>query len=492
MSNQPRQGTKILVTGASGYIGGRLIRVLLERGHQVRVLVRDADQVRGRRWADQVEVHVGDLTRLETLTGLCDGIEVAYYLVHSMVDGTDFARRDRLAAENFSAVAGSLRHVIYLGGLLPRSEKVSRHLGSRAEVGSLLRERLPTTEFRAGPIIGSGSASFEMVRYLTERLPVMVAPYWILNPVQPIGVGDMLSYLVAALKQGPSGVVDLGADVLSFKSMMEVYAQVRGLRRFIFPLPVLAPGLAARWVGLVTPIPNRLAIPLVQGVVHPVVGDTEKARRLFPEVQPLSYREAVQRALQRVSEHEVETRWSGARLTSETSELTDREGVIREVRSVWVNASPEQVFSSFTSLGGERGWLVWSWAWELRGLLDRLLGGPGLRRGRRHPTELLPGEALDFWRVEELEPPRRLLLRAEMKVPGRAWLEWESRPENGGTRLVQTARFEPFGLAGALYWYALYPLHRLIFSDLVRAVGQTAWKHRPAMQSTPGQAMLPL
>lgn len=477
MSNQRRM--KILVTGASGYIGGRLIRVLLGRGHQVRVLVRDADQVRGRRWADQVEVHVGDLTRLETLTGLCEGVEVAYYLVHSMVDGADFARRDRQAAENFSAVAGSLRLVIYLGGLLPRSEKVSRHLGSRAEVGSLLRERLPTTEFRAGPIIGSGSASFEMVRYLTERLPVMVAPYWILNPVQPIGIGDMLSYLVAALEQGPSGVVDLGADALSFKSMMEVYAQVRGLGRLIFPLPVLAPGLAARWVGLVTPIPNRLAIPLVQGVVHPVVGDTEKARRLFPEVQPLSYREAVQRALRRVSEHEVETRWSGARLTSETSELTDCEGVIREVRSVWVDAAPEQVFSSFTSLGGERGWLVWGWAWEMRGLLDRLLGGPGLRRGRRHPTELLSGEALDFWRVEELEPPRRLLLRAEMKVPGRAWLEWESRPENGGTRLVQTARFEPFGLAGALYWYALYPLHRLIFSDLVRAVAQAAREHRP-------------
>jgi uncharacterized protein YbjT (DUF2867 family) len=465
---------KILVTGASGYIGGRLIRVLLEKGHQVRVLVRDPGQVRGRRWANQVEVHVGDLTRLETLTGLCEGVEVAYYLVHSMVDGADFARRDRQAAENFSAVAGSLRHVIYLGGLLPRSEKVSRHLGSRAEVGSLLRERLPTTEFRAGPIIGSGSASFEMVRYLTERLPVMVAPYWILNPVQPIGIGDMLSYLVAALGLKPSGVVDLGSDVLSFKSMMEVYAELRGLRRFIFPLPVLAPWLAARWVGLVTPIPNRLAIPLVQGVVHPVVGDTRKARQLFPEIHPCSYREAVERALQRVREQEVETRWSGARTDSKTSELTDLEGMIREVRSVWVGASPEQVFSSFTSLGGERGWLVWGWAWELRGLLDRLLGGPGLRRGRRHPTELLPGEALDFWRVEELEPNRRLLLRAEMKVPGRAWLEWESRPDNGGTRLVQTARFEPFGLAGALYWYALYPLHRLIFSDLVRAIGATA------------------
>ncbi|MCE7874634.1 SDR family oxidoreductase [bacterium CPR1] len=465
---------KILVTGASGYIGGRLVRVLLERGHQVRVLVRDADQVQGRRWADQVEVYVGDLTRLETLTSLCQGVDVAYYLVHSMVDGADFARRDRQAAENFAAVAGGLSHVIYLGGLLPRSARVSRHLGSRAEVGSLLRERLPTTEFRAGPIIGSGSASFEMVRYLTERLPVMVAPYWILNPVQPIGIADVLSYLVAALDRGPSGVVDLGADVLSFKSMMEVYARVRGLRRLIFPLPVLAPGLAARWVGLVTPIPNRLAIPLVQGVVHPVVGDTEKARRLFPEIRPLSYREAVQKALRGVSEHQVETRWSGARTSFETSELTDREGVIREVRSVWVKAAPEQVFSSFTSIGGERGWLVWRWAWELRGFIDRILGGPGLRRGRRHPTELLPGEALDFWRVEEIEAPRRMLLRAEMKVPGRAWLEWESRPEEGGARLIQTAIFEPFGLAGALYWYALYPLHRLIFSDLARAVAKGA------------------
>lgn len=464
---------RVLVTGASGYIGGRLVRLLLEAGHQVRVLVRDPDQVRGRPWAHAVEVFTGSLSQQETLVGLTDGMDAAYYLVHSMVDGADFARRDREAAANFVAVAGNLRLVIYLGGLVPRARDVSQHLSSRAEVGELLRASLPVTEFRAGPVIGSGSASFEMVRYLTERLPVMVAPRWILNPVQPIGVGDALAYLVGALEKEPLGVVDIGTDVLKFVDMMKVYAEERGLRRTIFPLPVLAPGLAALWIGLVTPIPNRLAVPLVQGVVHPVVGDRTLAHRHFPDIRPIPYREAVKRALMRVREREVETRWSGARLDP-VAEVTDREGVIREVRSVWVDSPPKRVFSAFTRLGGERGWLVWNWAWQLRGLLDRLLGGPGLRRGRRHPEELFPGEALDFWRVEEIEPSQRLLLRAEMKVPGRAWLEWVGLPEEGGTRLIQTARFEPFGLAGVLYWYALYPLHRLIFSDLVRAVARSS------------------
>jgi hypothetical protein len=294
------------------------------------------------------------------------------------------------------------------------------------------------------------------------------------NPVQPIGVRDVLEYLLAALEQEPLGIVEVGADPLSFKRMMEVYAQVRGLKRVIVPVPVLAPGLAARWVGLVTPIPNRLAVPIIEGVIYPLLADTTRARTSFPEIQPLSYRRAVERALDAIEQEEVETRWSGALGSGLAVELSDREGLIREVRTVQVQASPQAVFETFSGLGGERGWLVWNWAWWLRGLVDRVIGGPGLRRGRRHPSELLSGEAVDFWRVEVVEPPHLLRLRAEMKLPGRAWLQWQAVPDGDGTRLVQTALFAPVGLAGALYWNLLYPAHRLIFSGLVRAIAREA------------------
>lgn len=468
---------KVLVTGATGYIGGRLVPRLLERGHSVRVLVRDPGRIAGRPWADRVEVTAGDLLDAATLGPALAGVEAAYYLVHSMDSGQDFEERDRTAARNFSAAvqeAGGVRHVLYLGGLQPAGSDISGHLRSRAEVGEILRAGLPTTELRAGPIIGSGSASFEMVRYLTERLPAMIAPRWIMNEVQPISVRDILSYLLLALERGPLGVVDIGSDRLTFRQMMEVYAEVRGLRRLIVPVPVLTPRLAGLWVGLVTPVPNTLAVPIIQGVIHPVIADTEKARRLFPEIEPAPYRRAVELALEKLQTTGAETRWSGALGRRLTYQLADREGVIRETRTLKVDAPPERVFRTFSGLGGERGWLVWERAWRLRGLLDRLVGGPGLRRGRRHPAELWPGEALDFWRVETVEPPHLLRLRAEMKVPGRAWLQWEARPEDGGTRLVQTALFEPVGLAGVLYWYLLYPLHKRIFSDLVRAVEREA------------------
>jgi len=391
-----------------------------------------------------------------------------------MYEGTDFARRDREAAHNFVRAAADVGHVVYLGGLLPKGQGVSEHLRSRAEVGDILRDGLPTTEVRAGPIIGSGSASFEMVRYLTERVPAMVAPKWIRNPVQPIAVRDVLRYLELALDRGEPGVVEVGANRLTFKQMMEVYAEVRGLRRWIVPVPVLAPALAARWVGLVTPIPNSLAVPLVAGVVHPVVADTTRAEEWFPEVTPMSYRAAVSLALERVEQQNVQTRWSGALGHSPSYEMTDWEGTVREVRTIHVNAPQRAVYDTFSGLGGERGWLVWEWAWELRGLLDRVFGGPGLRRGRRDRTQLFRGEALDFWRVESVDAPNLLLLRAEMKVPGKAWLEWRTYPENGGTRLVQTAIFAPVGLAGALYWYGLYPVHARIFSDMARAVARAA------------------
>jgi hypothetical protein len=282
------------------------------------------------------------------------------------------------------------------------------------------------------------------------------------------------------------GAIDVGVAPMTFKAMMEEYAALRGYRRVIVPLPVLAPTLAALWVGLVTPIPNRIAVPLIQGMIEPLVGDTSRARAVFPDIEPMAYRRAVALAMERIGANLVETRWSGALGGAGTFELIDWEGLIREVRSVHVGASPAQVFRAFCSLGGERGWLAWDWAWRVRGAADRLFGGPGLRRGRRHPQELLEGEAVDFWRVERVESDRLLRLRAEMKVPGKAWLQFEAVPEAGGTRLVQTAFFTPDGVAGALYWYTLYPIHRPIFSDLVRAIARLA-AETPCAPSQSGQ-----
>ena len=467
---------RVLVTGATGYIGGRLVPLLLERGHDVTVLVRDPRRAVRRPWSDRVHVRAGDLLDPASLAGAFDGVDTAYYLVHSMYSGRDFAARDREAATNFARAAAGLERLVYLGGLLPEGERApSAHLASRAETGRVLRGSLPTTELRAGPIIGSGSASFEMVRYLTERLPVMVAPRWILNAVQPIGVKDVLRYLVLAGEHAPLGIVDVGADVLTFREMMLQYAAARGLHRVIIPVPVLAPSLAARWVGAVTPLPNSIAVPLIEGVVNAVLADTRLARAHFPEVEPIPYREAVAAALARTTGQRVETAWSDALNASPSYELSDREGLIREIRTVESRASVTRLFETVSSLGGNRGWLAWNWAWKARGLMDRLAGGPGLRRGRRDASVLLPGEAVDFWRVEVSDPPRRLRLRAEMKVPGQAWLQWElAAAPGGGSVLAQTAIFAPRGLAGALYWHLLYPVHKLIFSAMARAIVRAA------------------
>lgn len=465
---------RILVTGATGYIGGRLIPQLIEAGHTVRVMVREPSRIAGRPWLSEVEVARGDVLERDSLVRALEGVDQAFYLIHSMM-AANFETLDRSGAEHFgSAAPSTLRKVIYLGGLLPKGEQRSKHLRSRAEVGSTLARSVPVLEFRAGPIIGSGSASFEMVRYLTERLPAMVAPRWIDNEVQPIAIDDVLRYLVAAVHLDETGVLEIGADRLTFRQMMQTYASIRRLRRFIVPVPVLAPRIAGLWVGLVTPIPNSLAVPLIEGIVEPVLADTLRARTLMPRIVPMQYRDAVSSALEHA--HEAETRWSGALHSPNTVERSDREGAIREVRSIVVNASPARVFESFTSLGGARGWMTWNAAWRLRGALDRLLGGPGLRRGRRHPQHLLPGEALDFWRVESVEHDKLLRLRAEMKVPGAASLQWEVSAEGAGSRLVQTAIFVPRGLAGVLYWYLLYPLHAAIFSDLARAITRDAVK----------------
>jgi hypothetical protein len=330
---------------------------------------------------------------------------------------------------------------------------------------------LPTTELRAGPIIGSGSASFEMLRYLMERLPVMIAPNWVLNEIQPIAIRDVMSYLLAALERGPSDVVEIGADRQTYKRMMQLYARARRLRRLIVPVPPLLPArVGARYVALLTPIPSAIAIPLIEGMVQPLIVHDDRARKLFPQIEPIPYEKAVELALTRIHEQAVETRWNNALSDAPTYEFRDRRGTVREVRSLHVDVPPDAVFLVFSGLGGDRGWLTWNWAWRALGFIDRLVGGPGLRRGRRDPVELLPGDAVDFWRVEAIDPPHLLRLRAELKLPGQAWLQWDTSSERGGTRLTQTAAFEPRGLSGALYWYMLYPFHRLIFTDMIEAI----------------------
>ena len=471
---------KILVTGATGYIGGRLVPLLLERGHQVRVLVRDPHRIERRPWVDRVEVAVGDLEDPVSTAAALTGIDAAYYLVHSMNAGRDFPQRDRRAAEVFAAAGQHLGHVVYLGGLQPRQGAGTEHLTSRGEVGEILRARMPTTELRAGPIIGSGSASFEMVRYLVARLPVMTPPRWVRNTIQPLAVRDALSYLVLALERQTGGIIEIGCEALTFRQMLQVVAEVQGFKRLILPVPVMTPTLAAEWIHLVTPIPRSLSVPICQGIIHPLLADTRRAEELFPEVRPINYRYAVKLALGRVTRGEVETAWSGALGAGPTYELTAWEGLDREVRSLFVSATPARVFRSLASLGGDRGWGPWTWVWKVRGLIDQLAGGPGLRRGRRHPVELLPGEAVDFWRVEAVTPPHLLRLRAEMKLPGRAWLQWEVLPEGDGTRLVQSALFAPHGIWGHVYWNALYPFHRLIFNGLIHAVARDAVTKDPA------------
>ena len=475
----------ILVTGATGYIGGRLAPQLLALGYPVRCLVRDPDRLRGRPWYDAVEVVAADVLKPETLPPALQGVSVAYYLIHSLGAGADFHERDLRAARTFAAVCAEagVQRIIYLGGLGEPSAELSEHLRSRQQTGDALRSGpLPVTEFRASVIVGSGSISFEMVRYLTERLPVMIAPRWVYTRTQPIGIRDVLDYLTAALSVPRSAgrIVQIGgSEVVSYGEMMMTYAGVRGLTRWMVPVPVLTPRLSSYWVNLVTPIPASMARPLIDGLRNEAIVRDDSAPQLFPDIHPSSYREAVEQALDRLQASDVETTWSDALSSSQGDVrpviLTNEEGMIREHRRRLVRASPSDLFLVFTGLGGGRGWFYLNTAWGLRGLLDRLVGGVGLRRGRRHPDELRAGDALDFWRVEAVERDRLLRLRAEMIVPGEAWLQFEVTPrDDEHTLLTQTAFFAPKGLLGLLYWYALYPVHGLIFSGLIDRIARRA------------------
>jgi uncharacterized protein YbjT (DUF2867 family) len=476
---------RILLTGATGYIGGRLAPLLLAGGNSVRCLVRDAARLRDRPWASQVEIVEGDLFAPVTLPAALRGVETAYYLVHAMASGGDFRAHDLQAAGAFGQAAADagVGRIVYLGGLGDPDADLSEHLRSRQETGSALAAAgVPVTEFRAAVVVGAGSLGFEMIRYLTERLPVMICPRWVYTRVQPIAVDDALAYLIAALELPPdsSGVVEIGgADVRTYGSMMTGYAAVRGLRRRLIAVPVLTPLLSSYWVHFVTPIPDDIARPLIEGLRSEVVVRDDAARRVFPDIHPVDYETAVRRALRTLDEGRVETAWSDALGSSQGDErpvvLTTAAGFQLERRETEVQAPPERVFAVVCGIGGRRGYPFWNWSWRLRGGVDRLVGGVGLRRGRRDPDTLRVGDVLDFWRVEELVPNRLLRLRAEMRTAGGAWLQFECEPDGGGdTKLVQTAYFAPHGLAGHLYWYGLYPVHKVIFSGTIRRLAEAA------------------
>jgi uncharacterized protein YbjT (DUF2867 family) len=478
-----------LVTGATGYIGGRLVPRLLELDHEVRCLSRDPDKLADVPWVDSVEIARGDVLDPDSLSPALEGIDVVYYLVHSLAS-QDFAERDRRAATCLGEAArdAGVQRIVYLGGLVPEGA-TSEHLGSRAEVGDiLLRSGVPTVVLQAGVIIGSGSVSFEMVRYLTENLPVMVTPKWVRNRIQPIAVRDVLHYLTGALDIAPAvnRAFDIGGpQVLTYAEMMQRYAAVAGLpRRRIFGVPVLTPRLSSYWINLVTPVPKAVAAPLIESLAHEVVCREHDIDEHVPPPAggTTGYDQAVRLALQRLKDAQVDTRWSTAEVARAPAEPLPSDpqwsggSVYLDLRARRTGTDPHALWRVIEGIGGERGWYSFPLAWSARGYVDRLIGGVGHRRGRRDPDRLRSGEALDWWRVERLERGRLLLLRAEMRLPGRAWLELRVEPEESGRGAIycQRAVFVPRGLAGHAYWWAISPFHSAVFGGMARNIVRAA------------------
>ena len=479
--NEPRP--LILLTGATGYIGGRLLKKLEQSRQRLRCLARNPASLDAS-VASQTEVVAGDLLDLTSLAASLAGVHTAYYLVHSMGSNGDFELEDRQAAQNFAnaAQAAGVQKIIYLGGLGESEEKLSAHLRSRHEVGRILREsRVPVIEFRASIVIGSGSLSFEMIRALVERLPIMIAPRWVATPAQPIAIEDLLAYLEEALElpTGETHIFEIGgSDQASYGEIMQEYARQRGLRRFIIPVPVLTPRLSSLWLGFVTPLYARVGQKLIESLRHPTVLQDQSALHFF-KVRPRGFREAIARAIRNEDKELVQTRWSDA--LSSAGRQRGWGGVrfgarIIDSRITCVKCAPAAAFAPVRRIGGKTGWYYGDWLWQLRGWLDLLVGGVGMRRGRSDPESPKVGSALDFWRVEAFEPERRLRLSAEMKVPGRAWLEFEVQGDNEASFIRQTAFFDPVGLPGLLYWYALYPLHQFVFAGMLRGIAAAAMR----------------
>ena len=480
---------KVLVTGATGYVGGRLVPKLLERGHDVRVIVRDRHRLDDVPWRNTVDIVEGDLVDQAAVAAAVQGRDVVYYLVHSMSSAGDFEKIERQVATTMAREArtAGVQRIVYLGGLHPEGP-LSRHLGSRKEVGDiLLSSGVPTIALQAGVIIGSGSASFEMIRHLTEVLPYMPAPKWVRNFIQPIAIRDVLHYLVASadLPASINRAFDIGGpDVFRYGQLMNGYAVEAGLKqRPIAALPVLTPWLASQWVNLVTPIPRSLAVPIIESLLHDAVMTNNDIDGVIPPPAEglTGYRKAVRLALARMRTGEVETSWRDAQVTGAPADPlpSDPEWsghtVYTDERVVACGADAAELWRVVESVGGANGWYSLPMAWAARGWLDKLVGGVGLRRGRRDPEHLVTGDALDFWRVESMEKGTSLRLRAEMKLPGRAWLEFRIEPTPEGTStLHQRAVFFPHGLGGRLYWLAVMPLHGIVFAGMANAMAKKA------------------
>jgi len=481
----------ILLTGASGYIGGRLLPSLEKQGYRLRCLARHPEILKPK-VGPSTEVVAGDVLDRQSLDSALRGVDVAYYMVHSMQSTGSFEDTDRQAARNFGAAAkaAGVKGLIYVGGLGSDEEELSAHLRSRHEVGDILRESgLPVCEFRASAVIGSGSASFELIRALVERLPVMLTPKWVKGKAQPIAIDDLLDYLMEAL-QIPTSQYRIyevgGADQLSYADMMRAYARQRGLKRLIIPVPVLTPRLSALWLGLVTPLYARIGRAIIESIVHVTVVRDNEALTTF-SVRPMGIDQAIHRALAHEETHFSETRWSDA--ISSSGKQASWGGVlfgtrIVDSRTMTVHAPPEVVFRCIERLGGDHGWYACNWLWQLRGLIDLLQGGPGMRRGRPSSMKLRVGDTVDSFRVEAIEPNRRLRLKSEMQLPGRAWLEFEVTSNGSSSMIRQTAIFDPIGLIGRLYWYSLYVPHEFVFRGMLRGIAQAALREMRSLNST--------
>jgi len=472
---------RVLLTGATGYVGGCLLAELERRGIVVRCLARRPEKLAGRA-GPQTEVMAGDATDPADLARACTGVDVAYWLVHSMESGVDFERADRLAAERFAAAArdAGVRRIVYLGGLGADDDRLSAHLRSRHEVGAILRAGgHDVVEFRASIIIGAGSFSFDLVRTLVERLPVMICPAWLATPTQPIAIGDVVAYLAAALDLPPGGprIFEIGGpDKVSYGAIMREYARQRGLTRLLIPVPVLTPRLSSLWLKLVTPRYSKVGRKLIDGLKNPTVVTNVAALREFA-IQPRDLPTAVRDAMRNEDSDFAGRRWADL---ADVEDLPHRYGGQTEGtrlvdhRHAVVAVAPDRAFAAIERIGGHHGWYACNWLWSLRGWLDRLIGGPGMSRGRRDPDRLEVGEPLDCWRVEACDRPRRLRLAAEMKMPGRGWLEFEVVPRDGDVTIHQTAVFDPRGLGGLAYWYAIWPLHELVFRRMLAGIVRQA------------------
>ena len=482
---------KILITGASGYVGGRLVRTLVDEEFHVRAFVRDKNKIKGQPWADSVDICEGTADKVEDLKRALDGIHTAYYLLHSINLGSNFDEIEAQMAKQFAQVAQSagVQQIVYLGGIA-NDVKISKHLASRVRTGAeLASTSVPVMELRAGIIIGSGSASFEMLRHLTHRLPIMTTPKWVMNKTHPIAIRDILYYLksAASLATPVDKVFDIGGpEVLTYADMMQKFAKLSGLKkRWIIKVPVLTPGLSSLWIGLVTPVPTALARPLVGSLISEVVADPAKSIKdvIPPPPQGLTdVATAINLALSRITDHGVETRWSDASFPTAPWQKAQGdpdwagEMVLHDRRETTTDIPAAKIWKQIESIGGENGWFGADFLWWGRGLIDRSVGGVGLRRGRRDPNFLRIGESLDFWRVEELESGRRLKLYAEMILPGKAWLEFIVEEIDGKTHIIQEATFSPRGLGGQIYWYAISPFHLLIFPTMLRNIVKRAAK----------------